>query len=297
MLVLQSTQPSLGLQRYVRAYAQRSTSIQGPPVTESVPARLEPILEFEFGDPFEVAFADGPIITTPRTGIIGPQTHLRASIRLVGKIESFAVFFQPAAFTQLFGVPLCALLDSAYEATSVMGTEVRSLWNRLSACLSFFERVAVMENALLKIASRARSTGVMGDCVNYMLACGGAINIASLANQMDISRRQFERRFMREVGLPPKKYLRIARFQMALDAKLANPRRTWLDIAHHFQYHDQMHMIHDFSALANGSPNRVLATLGDMRPEALTRSETVQLPQKKQIIYVSRFNSQDNRSA
>jgi hypothetical protein len=35
----------------------------------------------------------------------------------------------------------------------------------------------------------------------------------------------------------------VARFQAALDAKLASPARTWLDIAHRFGYYDQMHML------------------------------------------------------
>ena len=61
--------------------------------------------------------------------------------------------------------------------------------------------------------------------------------------------RQFERSFERDVGVSPKSFARIARFQSALDAKLVSPQRTWLDIAHSFGYHDQMHMIHDFEAL------------------------------------------------
>ena len=34
-----------------------------------------------------------------------------------------------------------------------------------------------------------------------------------------------------------------------------------------------MHMVRDFISLGGGSPGRVLALLGDMRPEALTRVE------------------------
>jgi len=273
MLQVQSVQPDPKLRRYVRAYAQRITSIHGPPISENVPARLEPTLEFELGDLFEVTFLDGTRLTTPLCSIVGPQSRLRASVLLNGNVESFAIFFQPAGFTQLFGVPLRDLIDNAYCADSVIGVEVRVLWHRLKVCPSFLERVAIVDEVLIRAASRIRRTAAMGEQVNYILACNGAVSISALAAEMNVSRRQFERRFMREIGLPPKSFARIARFQMALDAKLANPRRSWLSIAHEFRYHDQMHMIHDFSALANGSPNRVLATLGDMRPDALTRSE------------------------
>ena len=80
--------------------------------------------------------------------------------------------------------------------------------------------------------------------------------------------RQFERDFKREMGLSPKAFSRIARFQAALDAKVAQPARTWLDIAHTFGYHDQMHMIHDFETLGRDNPTSLLQALGDARPPA-----------------------------
>jgi transcriptional regulator GlxA family with amidase domain len=85
--------------------------------------------------------------------------------------------------------------------------------------------------------------------------------------------RQFERQFRRETGASPKVFARIARFQAALDAKLASPRRTWLDIAHAFGYHDQMHMIHDFEGLGHNTPTQLITELGDVRPPALASSE------------------------
>jgi hypothetical protein len=149
MWLLQSAQPNLKLRRFVRAYAQRTASIPGEPISESVPARLEPTLEFEFGDTFDVTFTDGNRLTTPLCTIVGPQTHLRGSVLLAGSVESFAIFFQPAGFTQLFGIPLRELMDRAYDATTVVGTEVRGLWHRLKACASFSERIALVERVLL----------------------------------------------------------------------------------------------------------------------------------------------------
>jgi transcriptional regulator GlxA family with amidase domain len=88
--------------------------------------------------------------------------------------------------------------------------------------------------------------------------------------------RQFERDFRREVGASPKVFARIARFQAALDAKIAAPKRSWLDIAHTFGYYDQMHMIHDFATLGRNSPTRLVSQIGDSRPPALVADENPQ---------------------
>jgi hypothetical protein len=52
--------------------------------------------------------------------------------------------------------------------------------------------------------------------------------------------RQFERRFAEQLGLPPKRFARIVRFNAALKAKMTAPGRLWTDIAHEFGYYDQM---------------------------------------------------------
>ena len=97
----------------------------------------------------------------------------------------------------------------------------------------------------------------------------GALRISSLARQQMMGLRQFERECQRSIGTTAKTFARVARFQAALDAKLAAPHRTWLEIAHYFGYHDQMHMVHDFRALGQYAPNRLIEQMGDVRPPAL----------------------------
>ena len=73
--------------------------------------------------------------------------------------------------------------------------------------------------------------------------------------------RQFERRFRYEIGIPPKLYARIARFEAALRRKAAAPAMQWTDIAHALGYHDQMHMVHDFKRLSGDSPTAICGQL------------------------------------
>jgi len=56
-----------------------------------------------------------------------------------------------------------------------------------------------------------------------------------------------------------------------LQRRAVSPTTRWTDIAHALGYHDQMHMVHDFTRLSGGSPESVARQL-DMfvQPSVLT---------------------------
>lgn len=273
MLFVQSAQPNHFLRPFVRAYAQRNVSISDTPTIQAVPARLETVLDFEFGELFHIDLLDGPGFTAHRVSIIGPQTHCRGKVRMFGNIQSFAVFFQPAGFMRLFGVPVWELRNSARDAAAEQIPDMRGLWNELADISDFAQRVSRIEAYLGSLAQKKTSEFELAAfAMDHMLQQGGAIHLPDLVQNLGLSRRHFERLFINQVGLPPKTYMRIARFQTALDAKVAHPSRTWIDIAHSLNYYDQMHMVHDFKLLAGASPTKVFKELGDMRPDALAEA-------------------------
>jgi methylphosphotriester-DNA--protein-cysteine methyltransferase len=64
--------------------------------------------------------------------------------------------------------------------------------------------------------------------------------------------------FKQRVGVSPKLFARIIRFEAALKTKAALPHLSWTMVAHEFGYHDQMHMIHDFQHLSGETPAGIL---------------------------------------
>jgi AraC-like DNA-binding protein len=110
------------------------------------------------------------------------------------------------------------------------------------------------------------SLNLIGQTANRLFAHNGLIGVAEMATSCHLTPRQFERRFLDQVGVSPKLYARIVRFNAALDRKLQCPNRSWTEIAHALHYHDQMHMVHDFQDLAGNTPSQLFARL-DIIPE------------------------------
>nr|WP_246410033.1 helix-turn-helix domain-containing protein [Granulicella aggregans] len=98
----------------------------------------------------------------------------------------------------------------------------------------------------------------------------GTVAINDLARSIGLSLRQYERRFADEVGMSPKLFSRVTRFQTALDTKRVEPMRSWLSIAHEFGYLDQTHMVRDFRSLSGTVPGQILVQSGDLQPWSVT---------------------------
>jgi AraC-like DNA-binding protein len=263
--VLNSQRSSEALRPFVRAYAQRTTFADAP--RQFLPPRLEQTLNFDFGIPVEVWMAGRPFPSPPAV-VVGAHDHGGIQLHLRKGVESFSVFFRPTGFTQLFGVPLVHLTNAYAEADAILGPAMRGVWEEMGSADSFRDRVAIIERFLIARRDVAAAS-VIAFAANELLRLQGRPQIAQFSAALGLDVRQFERRFVREIGITPKRFARVARFQTALDWKLARPGITWCHLAHELGYHDQMHLVHDFSKLGGQSPSEILGAVGDSRPPAL----------------------------
>ena len=109
--------------------------------------------------------------------------------------------------------------------------------------------------------ARVTSPDPVASAANRLFANNGIQPVSAMATAVGLSPRQFERRFLAQVGVPPKLYARIIRFNAALDDKLCHPGRAWSQIANDQHYFDQMHLVHDCRAFTGESPSQFLARL------------------------------------
>src|SRR5262249_25955700 len=78
--------------------------------------------------------------------------------------------------------------------------------------------------------------------------------VADVADTVGMSQRCFIERFRHEVGMTPKLFSRVQRFQAVVKAvhKLADV--DWADVAAACGYFDQAHFIHDFKTFSGFTP-------------------------------------------
>lgn len=86
--------------------------------------------------------------------------------------------------------------------------------------------------------------------------------IRSITEQTGFSDRYFNQLFRDQVGVTPKLFCRIQRFQKVLEMLSVNAAVDWIDIAFTCGYFDQAHFIHDFRAFADCTPTEYLKQRG-----------------------------------
>lgn len=261
MLDVRFSSPALGLERFVRFYVQREVRISGAPVIHPVPARAATMIEFGFADAVDVVGRDGVRRKSPPVVLVGSQTRRMFDLHLKGTLQHFVTMFQPDGLQRLYDLPMPELTDRAYDARTVLGSSISRVWQMLGDLGSFEGRVRFMNELLLRQSLRAPEGAGISYAANTMVLAGGRVDLHALADRAGLSTRQFARKFIQQVGVRPKLFARIARFEAALESKARFPSRGWTNIAHEFGYYDQMHMVHDFRELAGGTPSDVLTRL------------------------------------
>lgn len=262
MLDSRFSSPAAGLERFVRFYVQREVRIRGTPVIHPVPARAAPMIEFDFGDPVDVlSFDKGVLFKSPSVVVVGPFTHRSVDLHLQGTLKSFVIMFQPDGLQRLYGLPMPEMADRSYDARSVLGCSISRAWQILGDLGSFEERVRFVNELLLRQSLRSPGVDGISDAATRMILSGGCVDIPALAGRAGLSMRQFARKFIRQVGVRPKLFARVARFEAALENKARFATKSWTHIAHEFGYYDQMHMVHDFREFTGETPGEILTQL------------------------------------
>ena len=90
-------------------------------------------------------------------------------------------------------------------------------------------------------------------------------DMGQLSQDVGLSQRRFIQVFSEQVGLTPKLYSRVSRFQSVLQSLQKNAMVHWTDVALTCGYYDQAHFNHDFREFSGLNPTSYL----DLRTEHL----------------------------
>lgn len=126
------------------------------------------------------------------------------------------------------------------------------VWKSLSPILDSRDSMAAakrLERCLLREASQLGPRSVAQEIATRILESGGSESVLASAIHAGYSARQLQRMFVREIGIPPKLFARIARFRRAQQLALAYPRWSGSELAQGAGYFDQSHWIRERRAL------------------------------------------------
>jgi methylphosphotriester-DNA--protein-cysteine methyltransferase len=147
------------------------------------------------------------------------------------------------------------LAERVESLRAVWGGDVSGIEDRLAGANSFHERVVIAESLLGERLSEKRTFDPwLSNAIDLISDRRGKTPISRIARDVGISERGLERHFRESIGLTPKLFSRIVRFQRVLKAIEQSPNPDIIDAAFEFGYYDQSHLIIDFRQFADKTP-------------------------------------------
>jgi len=170
----------------------------------------------------------------------------------------FTVFLRPGILHRLINVPSTELNQDYHDAEIFFGTEVREVTEQLYAATTFSSMVAIIECFLLPRFNQMKKGTSVDEIANYLLADPTRFSLDDIARQACLSSKQFYRRFVERIGLSPKFFSRMTRFNLAYHYKIAQPNVSWSSVAQEFCYTDYHHLEKEFKEFTGLTPNEWL---------------------------------------
>jgi AraC-like DNA-binding protein len=189
--------------------------------------------------------------------VAGP--HSRYFVMDTGEPSSvIGAHFRPGGASAFLGLPVDELHNSHVPLAALWGGRVAELRERLLAVEGVDGRLLLLERLLVAQRDCRHSRHA---AVSHALAAfgRGQRRIADVVEETGLSSRHFIRLFSDEVGLTPKSFCRVRRFQRTVGLLHRAQDVDWADTAVTCGYYDQSHMIHDFGDIAGLSPATYLA--------------------------------------
>jgi AraC-like DNA-binding protein len=171
------------------------------------------------------------------------------------------VYFEPGATSALLQVPAIELTDHIVNLERLWGGQGARLAEDL-ADLDEAARVDRLEATLLERVRRTPARPLRCDVVGlarWVRAEPTSMTVLRLADAAGVSRQHLTRVFRQVIGVSPKRYCRLARFQAGLSYAGAGIGVKWAEVAAALGYADQSHMIAEFRELSSLTPE-ALAT-------------------------------------
>jgi AraC-like DNA-binding protein len=191
--------------------------------------------------------------------LVGQQTSMYL-LAPRGKLEQFIIFFQPTGVYRMLGLPLHEAIDGAVQLEDVLPVFRKfSFREAMHACRGniqpTLQKLELFLQGLIRVDFRFP---YIEHAVEWIMAQQGNVTVKALASDVNASVRNFRRRFNEIVGITPKQFIRIARFQSVIQTLQqsvhACEKKSWSAIAGDTGYFDQMHLIKDFKAFCGEIP-------------------------------------------
>jgi AraC-like DNA-binding protein len=189
-----------------------------------------------------------------RSWLSGPHSKFIV-IDTAPNASMIGVHFKPGGANAFFSMPLNELRNNVVALDVFWNGAAASLRDQLLEAPTATDKFRILEDALL---ARRRGAELAHPAVRYALGHfirqSQILSVGAITDQISLSPRRFIELFNDQVGMTPKVFCRVRRFQRALFEIQRRRNLKWAELAPDCGYYDQAHFICDFKEFCGLTP-------------------------------------------
>ncbi len=178
-----------------------------------------------------------------------------------GDIKAFGAKLRPAALFGLFGIPADELVDQVIEVSELNGTKTWPNGNSNQLIPQNENQLAASLRKQFLYAQNGFSL-LVEQLLQDIHQPDNMPSIRALSEKYNLGYKRLERLFKKHVGLTPKRYMRIIRFNACVKYALKAIPCSLTDIAYQNGFFDQMHFIKETKKMTGRVPSRIFGKQG-----------------------------------
>jgi AraC-like DNA-binding protein len=203
-----------------------------------------------------------PLQPMPAAIFLGVYSHHQL-IDTIDLTELLGIIFHPGGTVAFFPDHTDIFTNRETSLEDLWGRAALNLRNDLREAPTPARKFDLLDFALRHRLSESK-THHRSPSIDYALTklrhSPGATTVAGLTRDMGISPRRLSQLFREQIGVSPKLYCRIQRFQQAVQHMHRGDDIHWAELALTCGYYDQSHFTNDFHAFSGLSPTRYSST-------------------------------------
>ncbi len=173
------------------------------------------------------------------------------------KSEMMVISFKKGMAASFFPFPMDEIADSVVDADLVWGSDFGLLRERLLETKDIDLRFKLVEEFLVtKVRSQLEINPCVEFALNEMRLRPDEINIGRMNEKIGYSQKHFTHLFQSQVGVTPKSFLKIMRFQKAIAEIEKAKSIDWGRISQDCGFYDQSHFINSFKNFSGFTPEQ-----------------------------------------
>jgi AraC-like DNA-binding protein len=206
---------------------------------------------------------DGTSYTTyKKSWISGMKTEY---ILIDASVSSMiGVHFRPGGAFPFFDFPVNELNNLTIEMDAIWNNEIHRVRDAILNTSLISHKFNILENYFLQKSKREpESNPLIKYAVDQLLSSPQVWTIDQLSKKIGISHKHLISLFKKFVGLSPKQFARIAKFQKVIQLVEKQQQIEWTPLAYECGYYDQAHFIKEFEAFSGVNPSAYLTQRGE----------------------------------